>query len=234
MRKILFVIVAIFMLGFKGYAQLSPPNMPEYDLETFHFGVSFGYASLYSDMVGKAKLPLYDTIMGFYAESAPALQIGFVSDMKIFPFLRLRCVPTLVLGERTFVYEVVRREKIEQRRNSLEIIYLEAPLELKIGSKRWHNFRPYLLCGMKYVHDIGSIRRKKLSEEECLMKLNNNEFFYTLGVGFDFYLATCKVALEFKSSFGLNDILKHDFNNAYTDCLEKIKSQLFYINLTFE
>ena len=81
---------------------------------------------------------------------------------------------------------------------------------------------------------MGSIKRKKLKPEEYLMKLENKEFFYTLGVGFDFYLPMCKIGIEFKSSFGLTDILNHNFNNAYTDCLDKIKSQVFYINLTFE
>lgn len=233
MKKYL-LILSFILLGFKGFSQSSPPNMPEFDEKTIHIGVTFGYNSLYSNMVGTTSLPMYDSIMGFYSESSPGLAIGLSADLRLLPFLHLRFIPTLILSERTFVYDVIKNNELIARRNSLEVIYLEAPLELKIQSKRYHNFRPYLIGGGKFVYDMGSIKRKKLKPEEYLMKLENKEFFYTLGVGFDFYLPMCKIGIEFKSSFGLTDILDHNFNNAYTDCLNKIKSQVFYINLTFE
>lgn len=233
MKKYL-LILSFILCGFRGFSQSTPPNMPEFDEKTFHVGVTFGYSSLYSNMVSATSLPLYDTIMGFYSESAPGFTIGVSADLKLLPFLHLRFIPTLVLSERTFVYDVIKNNELVARRNSLEVIYLEAPLEFKIQSKRYHNFRPYLIGGGKFVYDMGSIKRKKLKPEEYLMKLENKEFFYTLGVGFDFYLPMCKIGIEFKSSFGLTDILNHNFNNAYTDCLDKIKSQVFYINLTFE
>lgn len=216
------------------HCQSSPPNMPEYDEKTLHFGVTFGYNSLYSNMVKKTSLPLYDTIMSFSSQSEPGLAIGVSADLRLLSFVHLRFIPTLVLSERTFVFNVLKNNEYTNRQNSLEVIYLEAPLELKIQSKRYHNFRPYLLAGGKFVYDMGSIKRKKLRPEEYLMKLENKELFYTLGMGFDFYLPMCKIGIELKSSFGLTDILDHDFNNAYTDCLDKIKSQIFYINITFE
>ncbi|MDO5760302.1 MAG: outer membrane beta-barrel protein [Bacteroidota bacterium] len=235
MIKRMFVFIMFCsIVGIKANAQSSPPNMPEYDEQVLHFGVTLGYNSLYSNMVKKADLPLYDTIMGFSSHSEPGLAIGVSADLRLLSFLHLRFIPTLVLSERTFVYNVLKNDNYTERRNSLEVIYLEAPLELKIQSKRYHNFRPYLLAGGKFVYDMGSIKRKKLKPEEYLMKLENKELFYTLGVGFDFYLPMCKIGIELKSSFGLTDILDHNFNNAYTDCLDKIKSQIFYINITFE
>lgn len=235
MMKRLFLVIMFFsIVGGKAKAQSSPPNMPEFDEKVLHFGVTFGYNSLYSNMVKKTSLPLYDTIMGFSSMSEPGLAIGVSADLRLMSFLHLRFIPTLILSERTFTYDILKNDQYIERKNSLEVIYLEAPLELKIQSKRYHNFRPYLLAGGKFVYDMGSIKRKKLKPEEYLMKLENKELFYTVGMGFDFYLPMCKIGIELKSSFGLTDILDHSFNNAYTDCLEKIKSQIFYINLTFE
>ena len=57
---------------------------------------------------------------------------------------------------------------------------------------------------------------------------------YTVGVGFDFYFSWFKMAVELKSSFGITDILNRDYQTVYADCIEKMKSQLFYINLTFQ
>ena len=116
----------------------------------------------------------------------------------------------------------------------MEVIYVEAPLEFKIQSKRWRNFRPYLIAGGKFAYDLASIKRKKASPDEILMKVNNSEWFYTLGVGFDFYLNYIKLGIEIKTSYGLNDILVHGYKTMYSDVLDKIKTQIFYINFTFE
>ena len=66
------------------------------------------------------------------------------------------------------------------------------------------------------------------------MKVDNSELFYTLGAGFDFYLNYFKFGIEFKTSYGLSDILVHDYNSMYSDVLDKLKTQIFYISLTFE
>ena len=232
MRRV-FCIILITFAFIKANCQSSPPNLPEFDEKLYHFGVSFGYSSLYSDMVSKVSLPFNDTIMGFYSKNSPGFTVGLSVALRLTSFLQLRFTPTLLLSERNIVYDVIYKGKYIERSNPLEVTYLEAPLEFKLQSKRWHNFRPYLLGGAKYVYDMASRKRKKLKPEEYLMKLENKEFMYTLGAGFDFY-KMCKIGIELKTSFGLSDILDHSFNNAYTDCLDKIKTQVFYINITFE
>jgi hypothetical protein len=236
-KKIILLYILGLLIVLKGYSQDRPPNIPYFDDKTIHFGFILGYNSLYSNMVSNQNFPHNDTIMGFNADRSKGFQIGVISDLRLLSFVHLRLTPTISFADRLFTYDVADRNninKIHQTKKDLEVIYLEAPLELKVQSKRWRDFRPYLIGGMKYVYDLGSIKRKKLNEDEFLMKIDNQELMYTLGVGFDFYLEYFKFGVELKSSFGLNDILDHNFNNAYTDCIDKIKSQIFYINLTFE
>ena len=123
MKKYL-LILSFILCGFRGFSQSTPPNMPEFDEKRIHFGVAFGYSSLYSNMVSATSLPLYDTIMGFYSESAPGFTIGVTADLKLLPFLHLRFIPTLVLSERTFVYDVIKNNELVARRNSLEVIII--------------------------------------------------------------------------------------------------------------
>ncbi|MBQ9254025.1 MAG: outer membrane beta-barrel protein [Bacteroidales bacterium] len=233
MKKYILIILTLFF-GFKGFAQKAPPNMPHFDNIPFHFGITLGVSSLSSNLSGATELPLYDSIYGFSSVRNAGVQFGVITDLKLFETLHLRFIPTLVLSDRGFEYNVVRHGELKDLNNSLEVIYLEAPLELKFMSKRYGNFRSYLLGGFKYAYDFGSMKRKKLRPDEYLMKVEQHEYFYTLGLGFDFYLYRCKISLELKSSFGINDVLNHGFKNAYTDCLDKIKTQLFYININFE
>ncbi|MCF0210905.1 MAG: outer membrane beta-barrel protein [Bacteroidales bacterium] len=229
-----FILLLGLIVCIRVSSQNAPPNMPYFDDKPFHFGIVLGLSSLSTNVAGTTDLPLYDSIYSYTSIRNSGVQIGVISDLKLLSWVHLRLIPTLVLTDRTIEYEVLRHGQIKTIRTPLEVIYLEAPLELKVMAKRYGNFRPYLIGGAKYSYDIGSIKRKKLSPDEYLMKLEQNELFYTLGVGFDFYLPMCKIGLELKSSFGLNDILDHSFQNAYTDCIDKMKSQLFYVNLTFE
>ena len=117
---------------------------------------------------------------------------------------------------------------------SLEAIYIELPLEFKIRSKRWRNMRPYLIAGGKYTYDLGSIKRKKANPEDVMLKIDNSEIFYTVGAGVDFYLPYFKFGVELKTSYALTNILIPEFHTMYSDVLDKIRTQVFYINLTFE
>lgn len=67
-----------------------------------------------------------------------------------------------------------------------------------------------------------------------MLKIDNSEFFYTLGAGFDFYLPYFKFGIELKTSYGLTNILIPEHHSMYSDVLDKIRTQVFYINLTFE
>ena len=169
MKRLLVLTLGLIM-AFTGFSQKAPPNMPHFDDKPFHFGIILGVSSLSTNIVGTTELPLYDSIYGFSSIRNAGVQIGVISDLKMLSFLHLRFIPTLVLTDRTFEYNIVRRGNLTDVKNSLEVIYLEAPLEMKLMSKRYGNFRPYLIGGMKYVYDLGSIKRKKLNPDEYLMK----------------------------------------------------------------
>ncbi len=233
MRKLIF-----FLFFLSAYvcvsAQSSPPNLPHYDDKTIHFGCILGYNRLSSNMIEKENRGFLDTVMGFDSERNNGFQLGFIGDLRLCEYLRLRFLPSIIFSDRRLNYYINKGGKYIETNVPMEVIYVEAPLEFKIQSKRWRNFRPYLIAGGKFSYDLASIKRKKASPDEILMKVDNSEWFYTLGVGFDFYLNYIKLGIEIKSSFGLNDILVHDYSTMYSDVLDKIKTQIFYINFTFE
>ena len=234
-REILILFISLFFLApLKFLAQNSPPNLPFYDSRVIHFGIILGLNQATANLSFKEPNPHKDIILGATTDRLSGFNIGIVSDLKIFNHLRLRLTPTISFCDRKISFDVFQQNKYQTFSNNIETIWLEAPLELKIQANRWNNFRPYLIAGYKYAYDLASIKRKKTDTDEVLIKLDNNELFYTLGVGFDFYLQYFKLGIELKTSFATNDVLIHTYNSIYTGVIDKFKSQIFYINFTFE
>jgi hypothetical protein len=215
-------------------AQSSPPNLPYYDSRIIHFGFILGYNQATANISFKNPMPHNDVVLGATTDRQSGFNIGVVSDLMIFKYLRLRFTPIISFCDRKINFNVYQQSKYQTLSNSIETIWLEAPLEFKIQAKRWNNFRPYLIAGGKYAYDLASLKRKKTDSDEVLVKLDNSELFYTFGVGFDFYLQYFKFGIELKTSFAMNDVLVHTYDNIYTDVIDKFKSQVFYINFTFE
>jgi hypothetical protein len=66
-----------------------------------------------------------------------------------------------------------------------------------------------------------------------VVKLQKNDIYALVGVGFDFYNAWFKFGIELKMSYGLFDMLKRD-NTIYTQGIDKINSKIFQLCFTFE
>ncbi len=235
--KILCVIIVgalCLVYGNDAKTQNVPQNSPKYDTKPVIFGWYVGFNTMYSTLSGKKNIPYNDTIMAFHSNTKVGAQIGVLADLRIFSFLNLRFLPNISFSDRNFTFLIKDGDKFREANQNFEVIYLDLPIEFKLSAKRWNNFRPYVLGGMKYDYDMGSIRRKKIGDNEFLFKINESELFYTLGVGFDFYFSFFKMTLEIKNSFGLTDVLNKDYKTVYSDCIEKMKSQMFSINLIFQ
>ena len=234
MRKSLILVAVLIIYFTELFSQSAPPNMPHYDKKVAHFGISFGYNQFYSNIIGKENPPYQDIIMGFDSDRNSGFQLMFVSDLRLLSWLNLRFTPGVTFGDRRLNFYEYKNDVFNVRSTSLEAIYVEIPLEFKVRSKRWRNMRPYLIAGGKYTYDLGSIKRKKANPEDVMLKIDNSEIFYTLGAGVDFYLPYFKFGIELKTSYSLTNILIPEFHTMYSDVLDKIRTQVFYINLTFE
>ena len=230
------ILLACFVHCFnaKLLAQSTPPNIPDYDNQTIMFGWYVGGNSLYTNISDKKQLPYNDSIMSFRANTGYGFQIGLLGDLRLLSFLHVRFLPNVLFADRSFTFGVRKDNTFRETNQSFEVIYIDLPLEIKIATKRWHNFRPYLLGGIRYDYDMGSILRKKIAENEFLFKIKDSEISYTVGCGFDFYMSWFKFTLELKSSFGLIDVLDKNYRTVYSDCIEKMKTQMFCINLIFQ
>jgi hypothetical protein len=232
------LLISTFICLFSATAQSPIPNNEYYDTKIFHFGYLLGFSqtNFKVDLKNNYKLP--DSILGLQAHSRPGFTVGIVTNLRMHDYLDLRFIPTLTLGSRNLNY-FVRNQKsprvLTYIDKQIESTIVDLPIEIKWKAARIMNYRPYVVGGVKYSIDMASNARKKAdNDEEVLIKLLPTEFAYFVGVGFEFYLPySNKIAIELKSSFGLNNILKFE-DNIYTNCVDRLTSKNTFISITFE
>lgn len=235
MRKPILLLILSLFLALSLTAQRRPQNLPHYDEKIVHFGFLLGYNQFSALLKVKDPLPEPDKVVGMNIDSQHGFQVGVIGDLKIFEYLRLRLTPTISFGERKFNFNVIDDKGIYKTESTnIEAIYLETPLEFKIQSRRWRDFRPYVIAGGKHAYDLASLKKKKIAEEDLLLRVENTDWMYTLGAGFDFYLQYFKFGIELKSSFSFNNMHIPEPQKPFSNIIDKYKTRIFYITLTFE
>lgn len=249
----------VFLLGFqKSHGQKEiVVNMPTFDSQSlFHFGFVLGgdlsYVTLrpISDLNTRMFdstyipdiLPLPDSarVLSVTSSPVPGFVISIVSNMHLGDHFDLRFIPSLSFGDRNLIYSVeTYRDTLVSKpvtiTKSVPSTYINFPIELKFKSKRYNNFRAYLMTGLQYTLDLASQakKREQKNADEKIVKFKQNDLYVETGVGFDFYNEWFKFGVEFKMMYGLFDVLKRE-NNIYTNSIESLKSKIFQISLTFE
>lgn len=163
--------------------------------------------------------------------------IGIVSNLRLGNYFDLRFIPSLSFGERDLSYVILaKRAGITDTLSitkPIQSTFIEFPLYVRYKSARLNNMRSYLIGGVKYSLDLISDARRQAKTNETIVKLNRNDFYLDLGVGFDFYTEYFKFGTELKMSYGLRNLLRKE-GNIYTEGIESLHSKIFVISFTFE
>lgn len=213
-------------------------NLPHYDLKPYHFGFSLGFNKMDFAIKPIEDFRLidggeFDTLRAVLTRPENGFNIGIVSNLRLHSQWDLRFVPTLTFGDRSLVYEGERNNTLVRRTQKIESTFIDFPLHLKYKSVRMNNTRVYVIGGVKYSLDLASTQDKKEGEEEMIVKLYKNDYFYELGVGFDYYFYYFKFSTEIKASFGMRDMLKRE-NTVFTNSIDRLNSRILMISFLFE
>jgi len=228
-------------------------NLVKRDYDPYHFGFILSFNQMNfslkpnEDVLGKmmatnsvAEFPGIDSVrfLGVNNEPVIGFTVGIVSNLKLTPLLDLRFIPSLSFGERKLNYAFTSFKDDEDPLNvdihkSIQSTHIDLPLYIKFKSKRAHNFRAYVLSGIKYTYDLSANSKKNKERNDELLQLGNQDWLFEAGAGFDYYMPYFKFGVELKMSYGFNNLLKSQ-NNIYVDGIESLKSKLFQISFTFE
>ena len=190
-----------------------------------------------------------DTVIGesryrvntVYSQAKKGFAIGLVTDARLFEYVRLRFTPNISFGTRKIEYTLATadRDSFKVFQKTVESVFLIFPLEVKIQSKRQGNFSAYVIGGGGYTMDLSA--RKKAGSQissgpnqlDDNVKLLRDDYFYSAGVGTDFYLQYFKLGFEAKLLIGNQNLLKKE-NSVFTNSIDKIRSRMVVFSITFE
>jgi hypothetical protein len=209
-------------------------NIPKYDKQKMHFGFSLGFASPDFRVVLAPDFKNMDSITSVSSESQLGFLLGIIANLRIAEHFDLRFVPILTFAQRNLIYSAANNGNIHYQPTTkkVESTFLEFPLFVKFKSARINNYRFYVLGGAKYSMDLVS-QAKVEESDKAPVRLKPVDYGYEIGCGFDFYLPYFKFALEIKMYQGINNLLVKD-QYIYSQVLDKLNSQIFYISFLFE
>lgn len=175
-----------------------------------------------------------------YSKSDPGFALGIIVDYRLHEYLRLRFTPNISFASRSLEYtlENGHRDSSKVFKKSVESTFLIFPLELKLQSKRLDNFGAYVIIGGGYTLDLASKKKGGGStgganQLDDAVKLVRDDYFYSGGLGVDFYLQYFKLGLELKVLNGTKNLLQFQ-NNIFSRSIDKVNSKMIIFSITFE
>lgn len=211
-------------------------NLGDFDEKKIHFGFSLGVNT--SSFIMESDLSRSDSLIRLEVLPQSGFNLGIVTDLHLGPLFDLRFIPTLSFGERRMEYTFLENtgKPSTVLSKAVESTYLDFPINLKYRSIRYNNFAAYFVGGFMYSYDLISqkdVINAKSNIAETVIKLDNSNINYQLGVGFDFFLEYFKFSPEIKMSYGVNNLIIND-NTILSDPITSLRSKIFLLSFTFE
>ncbi len=234
--KKLFFVFAVLIVAESANAQLFNKerlsNLENFDKSLFIWGFFLGYNSYDYKFIYKNQFDDHNTDVQVSKEGG--LNVGLIGDIRINKYINIRFEPGLSFTKRNLVFPGFTQEKDYLREVKSTYIYL--PLLLKISTKRFNNFKPFIIGGVSTSSNLSSNENHPEDNAEGQFRTTESTLFYELGIGIDLYLFFFKFTPSIRGVFSLNDelIKDDDPNSPWTGNIEKMSSRGVFINFTFQ
>ncbi len=178
------------------------------------------------------------TIVAEVYQIMPGFTVGGVINYRLTRDLDFRFTPGMSLGNRHFTYFTKIDPKLyagleEDAYLSTPSAYVDLPLGIRYKGFRHNNLRPYIYLGAAYRHDLES-----KSKSENVVHLQRTGEYAEVALGLDSYLEYFRFTAEVRFSYGLNNLIRHDWNSEnipyYGYNFKALKSNIFTLIFYFE
>ena len=246
-------------------------NLSRFDDRTLHFGFYLGVNTMgyrfthYSDVMQNPVLindpalaasaeKYYNGVHSYRAvisDIKPGFSVGGVVNLRMNNVIDFRLTPGMSLGSRQLVFSENITQSIQSNVSKTALYngltldrylttpsaYIDFPVGFRYKGNRFGNLRPYIYGGGAFKWDL---ENKRISES--IVHLKRDGYYAEVAIGLDSYFPFFRFTSEFKFSYGLNNIIRHDADpNASTNPLpyfgyifEKLNSNVFTLLFFFE
>ena len=231
MIRLFFLFLGMFILSFSLTAQFKEKpvlNIENKDKKFLNYGYylglnqydfKFNYKSNSRDV-------LVDKSIGF--------TVGLIGEMRINEFLDLRFEPGLAYNLRTLGFPGF--DEPQDAIREVKSTYINFPLLLKVSTRRFGNFKPFLIGGASTSLNLGSNETALDDNSSGTFRMKKWVYNYELGFGIDFYLEYFKFTPYIRGVFSITDELVPDNNpnSPWTGNIDAMRTRGLFINFTFE
>lgn len=232
----------LLLISVQGFAQKKKLlHDQSYDTKWFHLGFTLGTNQMNYRIFPDSTLihtGLADSVYHVESHGTMGIDLGIVSEIRLGDYFAVRFLPGLIFGQRNLVYQIRKTGSprfepvLKDYTMKISSIYIDAPLLVKFKAKRINNYRPYLVGGMALRYDLDT-RRIAKDNDDYTINQHPLDYFYEFGFGVDFFMVYFKLAVEFKYSFGLKNILVEE-PTEYCTIMDGLKSRMFILSFHFE
>ncbi len=263
LAKLKYILVIILLIegSVHSFGQLRNfNNLSHFDDRKLHFGFYLGINTMdyrianYKDVdenpVFNGNPTLLKNTLDYYGGKSslaaevyvikPGFTVGGVVNARLKRDFDLRFTPGMSLGDRKFTYYIKLDPTLVRNSGQDSTAYLSTPsyyIDLPIGIRykgfRHYNLRPYIYGGIAYRHDLAN---KKISEKVVHLKRAGG--YAEMALGLDSYLEYFRFTAEFRFSYGLNNLIRHDTETEnipyYGYVFKELNSNIFTLIFYFE
>ena len=233
-RFFAFCLFAFLLLPFTASAQIgqgSNLNYRDFQLKPYYFGITLGINNSNYRIYHSKDFIRNDSFARAESVTGPGFNLGIVSNLRVGEYFDLRFLPTLSFTEHTIRYSPVGEQgRILNR--PIQSVLVEVPFHVRYKSAVYHDFRLFVIGGVKYSFDVASDSRTR--QAAGLVRIAATDFAVEYGAGIQFFFPYFIFSPELKISQGLNNVLIYNNRLEQSQVLEKILSRTFTISLHFE
>lgn len=206
-------------------------NYNDFQGKNYYFGITLGFNQSGYHVYHSKNFIRNDSFLRAESVTGPGFNLGIVSNLKIGDYFDLRFLPTLSFTERNLRYKLPGENgRISTR--PIESVLVEMPFHVRYKSAPYHDFRLFVIAGVKYSFDVASDSRTR--QAAGLVKIAPTDFQFEYGTGIQFFFPFFIFSPEFKVSQGINNTLIYNNNLQQSSVLEKVLSRTFTISVHFE
>ena len=226
--RVYLIFLSLFFLSINSSAQRNNSkieNLQNFDQKKIHFGYYIGLNN-YNYKLDYLNNPSSEGIINI--ENSFGLNVGLIGDLKLRKNLNLRFEPGLKTNKLNVLYPNNDTREIKST-------YIQLPLLLKYGAKRYNNIKPYVLGGLSTSFNLSSNQDNPQDNSSNVFRVKKNTFYYELGFGIDFYLQYFKFSPSIRGVFSLKNELVPDNTSTsiFTGNIDKMSTRAIFINFSF-